>query len=258
MELHRTITECVKKILTREERRGIEEKGEIFDKEDTKVIGYGELLEEVTIDDKPKPQLVVLVKPEIIEDEVRDLILMRGKEGRRTYRNTIVVLCPHQQVNFNTLLTFAAKIKSAEEVMESLTEYYTDKDIRSLQERKLKDYIQDNLRLLNEHLLSALTRIAYPVREAGRDEIKWTITSAASAIIPQVEAGLKNPATGPKLRLDISFKDLAEFLKINQNWDLIEGTNRYAFRNILETFYAVTSAPLTTRHAIEYAIKKGV
>ncbi|MCS7097590.1 MAG: ATP-binding protein [Candidatus Methanomethyliaceae archaeon] len=258
LELHRTITECVKKILTREERRGIEEKGEIFDKEDTKVIGYGELLEEVTIDDKPKPQLVVLVKPEIIEDEVRDLILMRGKEGRRTYRNTIVVLCPHQQANFNTLLTFAAKIKSAEEVMESLTEYYTDKDIRSLQERKLKDYIQDNLRLLNEHLLSALTRIAYPVREAGRDEIKWTITSAASAIIPQVEAGLKNPATGPKLRLDISFKDLAEFLKINQNWDLIEGTNRYAFRNILETFYAVTSAPLTTRHAIEYAIKKGV
>ncbi|MEM2787819.1 MAG: DUF499 domain-containing protein [Archaeoglobaceae archaeon] len=258
LELYRTITECAKNMLIRKERRGIEERGEVFDEKNTTIIGYGDLFEEITIDDEPYPQLVVLVKPEINEDEVRNIILMKGKEGRRTYRNTIVVACPHQQADFKTLLSFSAKIKSAEEVMDSLAEYYTDKDIRKLQETKLKNYIQDNMRLLNEHLLSALTRIAYPAKEAGKDEIKWTITSAASAIIPQVEAGLKNPATGPKLRTDISFRDLAEFLKMNQNWDLIEGTNRHTFRSILDTFYTVTSAPLTSRNAIEQAIKRGV
>ncbi|HLI45881.1 MAG TPA: DUF499 domain-containing protein, partial [Geobacterales bacterium] len=258
LELYRAITECAEKILIRKVKKGIEERGEVFDEKNTTVIGYGDLLEEITMDDEPRPQLVVLVKPEINEDEVRNIILMKGKEGRRTYRNTIILTCPHQQADFKTLLSFAAKIKSAEEVMERLTEYYTDKDIRNLQEKKLKDYIQDNTRLLSEHLLSALTRIAYPAKEAGKDTVKWTTTSAASAIIPQVEAGLKNPATGPKLRTDISFKDLAEFLKMNQNWDLIEGTKRYTFRNVLDTFYSVTSAPLTTRYAIEYAIKRGV
>jgi predicted AAA+ superfamily ATPase len=257
LELYKVITDYAKNILVRKERKGIEERGEIFDEGNTIVIGYGETLE-ITIDDEPHPQLVVLVKPEIGEEEVRDIILMRGREGRRTYRNTVVVICPHPQAEFKTLLGFAAKIKSAEEVMESLTEYYSDKDIRNLQEKKLKQYIQDNTRLLNEQLLSALTRIAYPAREAGRDEVKWTMTSAASAIIPQVEAGLKNPATGPKLRTEISFRDLTDFLKMNQNWDLIEGTARHTLREILNTFSVVTSAPLTTRYAIEQAIREGL
>jgi len=257
LELYKVITDYAKNILERKERKGIEERGEIFDERNTIVIGYGETLE-ITIDDEPHPQLVVLVKPEIGEEEVRDIILMRGREGRRTYRNTVVVICPHPQAEFKTLLGFAAKIKSAEEVMESLTEYYSDKDIRNLQEKKLKQYIQDITRLLNEQLLSALTRIAYPAREAGRDEVKWTMTSAASAIIPQVEAGLKNPATGPKLRTEISFRDLTDFLKMNQNWDLIEGTARHTLREILNTFSVVTSAPLTTRYAIEQAIREGL
>jgi len=258
LELYKAITECAKNILIRKEKRGIEEYGEIFNGKNTVVIGYGEMLEETAIEDKPQLQLVVLIKPEIDEEEVRNIILMKGKGSRRTYRNTIVVVCPHQQANFKTLLSFAAKIKSAEEVMNNLVEYYTDKDIRNLQEKKLKNYKQDNIRLLNEHLLSALTRIAYPAKGAGKDEIKWIITSAASAIIPQVEAGLKNPATGPKLRTEISFKDLTDFLKMNQNWDLIEGKNRYRFREIIDTFYTVTSAPLTTRYAIEQAIKSGL
>ncbi len=258
LELYREITECAKKILVRKERRGIEEGGAVFDEKSTEVLGYGDKSEEIRIDDEPKPRLIVLIKPEVSEEEVRNIILMKGREGWRTYRNTIVVACPHQQADFKTLLDFAAKIKSANEVMNSLAEYYTDRDIRDLQQKKLKEYIQDNTRLLNEHLLSALTRIAYPAKVAGKDEIKWTMTSAASAIIPQIEAGLRNPATGPKLRTDISFRDLADFLKMNQNWDLIEGTSRYMFRGILDTFYAVTSAPLTTRHAIEQVVKSGI
>ncbi len=258
LELYRTITEQAKDILTREEKKGIEELGEIFEKKKTTIIGYGDLFEGVKIDDEPYPRLVVLVRPEINEEEVRNIILMKGKEGKRTFRNAVVVVCPHQKADFKILLSFAAKIKSAEEVMESLVEYYSDRDIRNLQEKKLKTYIQDNKKMLSEHLLLALTRIAYPTKESGKDDIKWTTTSAASAIIPQVEAGLKNPATGPKLRTSISFRDLVDFLKTNQNWDLIEGTDIYTFRSILDTFYTVTSAPLLSRHTIEQAIKEGV
>jgi len=258
LELYKVINKYAESILIRKEKKGIEERGEVFDEKNTKVIGYGDILEETEISDEPEPKLIVLVKPEIDEEEVRNIILMKGKEGRRTYRNTIVVVCPNKQADFRLFLSFAAKIKSAEEVMDSLAEYYKDKDIRSLQEKKLKEYIDGNTKMLNEHLLSTLTRIAYPVKEAEKDEIRWIATSAASAIIPQVESGLKNPATGPKLRTDISFKDLAEFLKMNQNWDLIEGASRYTFRSILDTFYTVTSAPLTTRYAIEQAIKKGI
>ncbi|MEM3648090.1 MAG: DUF499 domain-containing protein [Thermoproteota archaeon] len=258
LELYKTITECANNILIRKERKGIEERGEIFDEKNTRVVGYGEIMEELIVNDEPRPQLVVLVKPEVDDEEVRSIILMRRKDGRRTYRNTVVVACPHKQVDFKILLNLAAKINSAEEVMDTLTEYYTDKDVRKLQESKLKDYIQDNMKLLNEYLLSALTRIAYPSKEAEKDEVKWTTTTAASAIIPQVEAGLKNQATGPKLRTDISFRDLNDFLKLNQNWDLVEGTGRYTFRDIVNTFYTVTSAPLTTRNAIELAVKQGV
>ncbi|MGB9622605.1 MAG: DUF499 domain-containing protein, partial [Candidatus Bathyarchaeia archaeon] len=257
LELYREITDCAKNTLIRKERRGIEECGEVFNEKNTIVIGYGDMVE-VAVDDKPSLQLIVLVKPEVNEEEVRNFILMKGEAGRRTYRNTIVVACPHKQADFKTLLTFAANKKSAEEVMDSLAEYYKDKDIKSLQEKKLKDYIHYNEKMLSDHLLSTLTRIAYPAKERGNDEVKWTVTSAASAIIPQVEKGLKDPATGPKLRTDISFRDLADFLKNNQNWDLVEGTSRHEFREILDTFYTVTSAPLTTRYAVEQAIKRGV
>lgn len=258
LELYNEITKRVGNILVRKERRGAKERGEIFDERNTIVIGYGDLIEEVEISDEPRPRLVVLVKPEVSEEEVRNIILMRGREGRRTYRNSIFVVCPRENADFKALLSFAAKIKSAEEVMDSLEEYYRDKDIRGLQEKKLKSYIEDNESLLNEQLLSILTRIAYPVRKGDKDDIEWITTTAASAIIPQVEAGLKSPATGPKLRTDLSFRDLADFLKRNQNWDLIEGTSRYAFKSVLDTFYTVTSAPLITRYALEQAIKKGV
>jgi len=255
LDLYRTIKECTKNILVKKVKKGKEEYGEIFNEENTTVIGY---LEDIKISDDPNPKLVVIVKPEINDEEVRNVILMKDKEGKRNYRNSVIVVCPSQQTDFKTLLLLAAKIRTAEEVLGSLVEYYEDKDIRNLQEKKLKNYIHNNNELLNQQLLSTLTRIAYPAKESGKDVVKWTITSAASAIIPQVEIGLKNPATGPKLRTDISFRDLAEFLKTNQNWDLIDGSNRYTFRNILDTFYTVTSAPLTTRNAIEEAIKRGI
>jgi hypothetical protein len=261
LELYKAITDRAKEIVVKKEKkRGrIEEPGELFNKRNTIVIGYGDQIwEEIKIKDEPSPKLVVLIKPEVNDEEVRKIILMKGESGRRTFRNTIAVICPPPDADFETLLMYAAKIKAAEEVMKALPEYYRDKELRTLQEGTLKKYIQNNENILNEQILATLTRIAYPTRGKIGDEIKWVNTTPSSSIISQAELGLKDPTTGPKLRTDFTFNDLTEFLKRNQNWDLVEGNTRREFRDITNVFYEVTSAPFTTRAAIEQAIRQGI
>jgi len=259
LELYEVLKEKVKGLILKKEKKGLVERGEVFNESNTIVIGYGEEIgREIIIEDNASMRLVVIVRPDIDEEEVRKIILFKGESGKRIYRNTIAVVCPHKETNFEELLLLAAKIKAAEDVMGSLSEYYKDKEIKNLQEGKLKKYIQEKENLLNQHLLTALTRIAYPSRSAVGDDIKWVNTLASTSIIAQVEAGLKDPATGPKLRLDFSFKDLADFLKVNQNLDLIEGSKPHEFRDIINVFYHVTAAPFTTRAAIERAIREGI
>jgi predicted AAA+ superfamily ATPase len=259
IEVYRVLKESVKGLLLRREKRGPIEKGEVFDERNVVIIGYGDYIwEGALIRDEPSMKLVVLIKPEVSEDEVRSLILMRGEGSRRTYRNTVVVVCPHLNADFERLHSLAAQILASKEVMESLAEYYADKEIRGLMERKLKvheDSVRNNLNL---NLLSTLTRIAYPRMGATADEVGWVETTASSSIISQVEAGLKDPGTGPKLRTDFSFRDLADLLKMNLNWDLVEGLERREFREIVNFFYTATVAPLTNRSAIERALLGGV
>jgi predicted AAA+ superfamily ATPase len=262
LELYKFLTKRTRDILVRKEsKKGVVEEGEIFNERNTIVIGYGDdVWRETVISDDPSMKLVVLVKPDVTEEEVRKIILMKGESGKRVFRNTIAVVCPSLDANFETILRYVAKVKAAEEVMSTLSEYYTDKEIKDIQERKLKKYIQENGNLLNQQLLSTLIKIAYPARgkEKVTDEIRWTTTSSSSSLISQVEIGLKDPSTGPKLKTVFSFSDLAIFLKQNQNWDLIEGMERREMKEIINVFYTLTSAPFTTRTAIEQAIRQGL
>jgi len=257
--LYKVLKDSVGGLLVKREKRGVVERGEVFDERNTVIVGFGDyLLEGALVKDDPSIKLVVFVKPEVEEEEVKSLILTRGEGGRRTYRNTVVILCPHLNADFERLHSLAAKILASQEVMGGLAEYYTDKEIRGLMESKLKRY-EDGIRNnLNQNILSTLTRIAYPRRGADGDEIDWVETTASSSIILQVEAGLKDPATGPKLRTVFSFSDLAELLKMNVNWDLVEGAERREVREIVNFFYTSTVAPLTTRDAIERALLDGL
>ncbi|MGC9202816.1 MAG: DUF499 domain-containing protein [Thermoproteota archaeon] len=261
LELYKFLVDHTKNILTRKEgKKGIViEQTEIFSERNTTVIGYGDdVFGHSLIQDTPAMKLVVLIKPEVNEEEVRKIILMAGESGRRTYRNTVAVVCPSPKSDFNELLRYAAKITAAKEVLGSIAEYYTEKEIRELQQGKLKNYIQKNENFLNQQILLTLTRIAYPERKEMSDDIKWFETTASSSIISQVEAGLKNAITGPKIKTDFSFDDLNTFLKQNQNWDLVEGSNVREVREIVNIFYTLTSAPFTTRSAIERAIREGL
>jgi hypothetical protein len=261
LELYNILAEYAKGIVTgKESKKGtVTERGEIFNERNTIIIGYGtNVSKETVIADNPLMKLVVFVKPDVSEEDVRNIILMFGESGRRTFRNTVAVACPHPEANFDILLMYVARIKAAEEVMDTLAEYYTDKEIRDLQQGKLKRYIQYNNNLLDQQLLATLTRLAYPAKGKVGDEVRWVNTTVSSSLISQVEAGLKDPSTGPKLRTDFDFNDLAEFLKQNQNWDLVEGIERRELRDIVNVFNTVTSAPFTTHNAIEQAIRQGL
>jgi predicted AAA+ superfamily ATPase len=257
--LYRVLKESVSELLVKRERRGVVERSEVFDEKNTIVVGFGDYLwEGALVKDDPSVKLVVFIKPDVNEEEIRSLILTRGEGSRRTYRNTVVALCPHLNADFDRLHLLAAKILASQEVMGSLAEYYTDKEVRGIMEAKLKRY-EDGIRNnLNLNLLSTLTRIAYPRRSSTGDEVDYVETTASSSIISQVEAGLKDPSTGPKLRTDFSFSDLAELLKSNLNWDLVEGAGRREFREIVNFFYTSTVAPITTRSAVERALLDGL
>ena len=262
LTLYRFLADHARGILVRESKRKkktLAEFGEVFSRKNTIIIGYGdEVWKEVVIDDDPSLKLVVLVKPDVDEESVRDIILMGPHGGRRTFRNTVAVVCPSWSADFNVLLGYAARIKAAEEVRGALSEYYKDKEIRSLQERKLKSYIQNNVMLLQQQLLTTLTRVYYPVKIQERDDVKCIDAVPSSSIILQVEAALKDPRTGPKLRTDFSFNDLVEFLRRSQGWDLVEGEKRFEFKDILRVFYTTAAAPFTTREAVEQAVRQGV
>lgn len=250
--LYKALKDYVRSVLVRREGRRIE-RGEAFKEQNVTIIGYGDL-GQIPIKDDESLKLVVFVKPDVNKEDVKKVVLQRPEGGKRTFANTVVAVYPSPDADFNALLRYVANIKSAEEIMDTLSEYYTDRDIRSLQQRKLKRYIDDNVKLLTSLLLGVLTSVAYP-RGGDIEEARAT---PSTSIIAQVEALLKDPRTGEKLRTDIGFKDLGEFLRKLLNWDLVEGDRRFEFREIVEVFYTNTAAPFTTREALEQAILFGV
>jgi len=257
--LHRTIEENIRSnIISR--RRGAEEKSLAFEEKNVTVIGYAEEpWAKKEIEDTPVLKLVVYAKPDVEEEEIRRIIFSAGGSGRRTYRNTVAVLLPKEGYNFNSLLVYAAKINAAKEVQEKLEEFFRDRDIRSIQESKLKKYLQGCEENLKHEILSAFTRIAYPSRKGTEDIVKYVVTAASNSIISQAEAGLSDPSTGPKIRVDFSFDELRDFIKANLGVDLVEADDAAkTFDEIVILFYANPSAPFTTREAIEAAIRNGV
>jgi len=259
LPLHRTVEENVMSMLV-SRRKGVKEKSLVFREKDAVVIGYAEEpWARKEIEDSPSLKLVVIARPEIEEEEVRKIIFMAGESGRRVYRNTVAALLPKRDYKFDRLLLYAARINAAGEVQENLEEYYRDKDIRSLQEAKLKKYIQGCVENLKAEILSAFTRIAYPVREGTEDVVRYVETAASNSLISQAEAGLTDPGTGPKIRVDFSFEDLREFIKANLGVDIAEADGAAkTFGEIVTLFYSSPSAPFTTRDAIETAIRNGV
>ncbi len=260
LDLYRKLVDYAEKALVGSIKKGERPAGEVFTTRNTVIAGYGDDIrsKELIAKDIQSLRLLVLIKPGIKEEELRDIILNRPEGGGRTFANTIVVVYPPSNADFDTVLRYIAKIEAAKEIQSSLDDYYKDKDIKKLQEGKLKSYIQENEGSLMQQILSIMTKVAYPRRGRDGNDVNFVETSPSSSLISQVEMVLKDPRTGPKLRTDLRFEDLATFLKDNFGWDLRDGNKQFEFREILEVFYTNTAAPFTTREAVKDALLSGL
>ncbi|MEO0242701.1 MAG: DUF499 domain-containing protein [candidate division WOR-3 bacterium] len=263
LNLYRALAEQAKRLLVRKSRRGerFELAPFLFSEKRTYIIEYGSSVYGLPeIEDKPEHQLIVFVKPRdsISDREVEDVIL-RFKGGLRTYKNSVAAVLPKTEADFEKMLNYVAKIKAAEEVGKELKELFRgDEELAKIRQEKLKQYVQEVENRLNSELLFALTCIAYPRMEDGRDAIHYVVTAPLDAIIMQAEAALEDSSTGPKMRRKINFDELTSFLNRLLKWDLVGGDRPIEFDKILEVFYTNTAAPFTKRDVVEEAIREGL
>ncbi|MEM4488724.1 MAG: DUF499 domain-containing protein [Desulfurococcaceae archaeon] len=263
LNLYQALAKRAEELLIRKPRRGerLEWTPFLFSEKRTYIIEYGtSVYSPPKIEDKPEYQLIVFVKPRdsISDKEVEDAIL-GSKGGLRTYRNTVAAVLPKVEADFEKMLSYAAKIEAAKEISSELKEFFRgDEELAKIRQEKLRHYIQEIENRFNSELLFALTCVAYPRMEDGRDTVHYVVTTSLGAIIAQAEAALEDSSTGPKMRRRISFDELTSFFSRLLKWDLVGGDRPIEFGKILEVFYTNTAAPFTRRDVVEEAIREGL
>lgn len=264
LDLYKIVKERVNGLLMKKTKRGERSKWEppVFDIEKTQVIVYGdEIYGQLEIEDEPVYRLIVIVKPrEYISDRDVEDIILKYKGSMRTYKNTIAVLLPKHGANFESILSYAAELKAAEEIHEELKEMlHEDEDLLKIRREKLRRYAQSVTDMLDSELLSTLTCIAYPKMNRNRQDIVDYGYKAepSDTLIAQAVSILADPSVD-KIRSRIRFNDLVEFLSRLLGWDLVDGEKPIEFDKILEVFFTNTAAPFTRREVIENAILSGL
>ncbi len=250
--------EVTKSILFPSKKKGKGEiqRSELFDKSKSFVVSaFNQELASANTPDGPEMKLVVIADESASEDLIRQVIFYEG-EKPRTYKNTVVVVSPVKdgQGIFPEILRKIARHLAAEEVKDSLPEYYQDKDLIKLQERRLKNFSQRNYEGAQQASLGYLRSVNFPkdINEVGTVE-----ASIGVSIASQTEEALTNPPY-IKYRRDFDFDDLVNFLKMVYNRDLIEGEERIPFSTLLNWFTTNPKANFMTRSMLERVVKSGV
>jgi predicted AAA+ superfamily ATPase len=228
----------------------------VFKNPKTTIVSPGfDLTQDISVPDDDKMKIVVFVK-EPVSNEDLERVLLSSQGSRRLRINTTIAIYPDPNKKIDDLLPFIAKTMAASQVMENLKEYYADQEVRSLQQRKLNAYTDENELHAKEGLLSTLTRIAYPTTGPA---IKTVDAQKGPSLVEQVERALNSASTQYKIRQKIDFDDLKEYLKGNFSIDLVEGVKPIEFRYIYdELFLAKPEGPFVARNQIEDAIREGL
>lgn len=205
--------------------------------------------------DSPDMKLVVFADEIVSEDLIRQTVFFEGQKPR-TYSNTVVVVAPTKNNHeiFPNLLRSLAKHLAAEEVKDSLPEYYQDRELVKLQEKRLKEFSQRNLGGAQQSTLALLRAVHFP---KNINDVGTTEASIGVSIASQTEEALTNPPF-MKYRRDFSFNNLVEFLKENYNRDIIKGEERMSFKDLFDKFTTNPKANFMTRPLLEKVIRQGV
>jgi predicted AAA+ superfamily ATPase len=203
----------------------------------------------------PKMKLVIFLKQPVEEEELENTIL-RFRGSRRDFVNTVVAVHPDPMKRLEDILIYMARLEAARQVHKNLKEYYSDEDVRRLQEKKLKDYMGENESLARDTLLSILTKVSYPFIGPS---VKTIDALKSSSIVEQVERTLNSALAGYKIRDKITFGDLSSYLEKSSNIDLVNGDKPYDFNYIYQDlFLAKPDPPFVTKNQIESAILEGL
>jgi len=219
-------------------------------------IGPGDIVDDVVVEDNDRMKLIIFTKPETHIDEVEKLLRYSGRTPRiRT--NTLAAIYPDPHKNIKELILHLAKEDAANTVIENLSEYFPDEDVRNIQQKRLKNYVAENDHAVKDGLLGILTKVAFIGEESL---IKVMDAQKSSSIIEQVEKALISAKAGGKIREEIDFEDLRGYIKKVTNIDLVEnGNNPLEFRYILDDlFLSRSDAPFVSRSQLEEALKKGL
>jgi hypothetical protein len=216
--------------------------------------GY-DVAQDISVPDDEKMKLVVFLKQDVSAEDVEN-VLLRSEGARRLRPNTIVAVCPDTAKSLDDLLLFAAKFEASAQVAENLKEYYADQDVRSLQQKKLKRYSDENELHVKDGLLTTLSKVAFPT---SGPSVKIISAQKAPSLVEQVERALNSASAGYKIRERIDFEDLVGYLKNSFNIDLIDDEKAVDFKYVFDDlFLAKPEGPFVARAQIEQALRQGI
>jgi len=160
---------------------------------------------------------VIIYLGSLKEEQAEDLIL-----GYRDYKNTTVVLDTSSMDSLNRLLDYASWLYVIDDLVEKgeLERIYKDKDIRKLNESKLKEVKRGKMEDFKKLAPSVFKRVWYPAGE----KVLYAETAAKKSLLGNVCTALEIRGVGKLLRpeevdLEAFLKKLAETgANLEEDW----------------------------------------
>ena len=201
-------------------------------------------------------ELDVTRKNEILQE----VIYSTSSGGMRKYANTIYVVYPEQKESLLPAINYAKKTMACEEVsredlVSSLLKGIGGQELeiaRAVYRSKIDSYCSNATQSFYYSVISALSKLAYPVqKDTIRTIAEVDIPIKTTSIIFAVEQALSLK----KVRLDLDF-DTLRFLLESIGIDFNSATRKVS--DIIDYFYSNPKLPAVPEKAIKDAIAQGV
>jgi len=206
-------------------------------------------------------EIDVARKNEVLEE----IIYRTSSGGSRRYANTVYVVYPERRESLVPVLEYAKKVIACEEakkenvvdtLLQGLKISGQELEIaREVYRRKIDRYCESAILGFYNMIVTALSRVAYPVMKDNRrtvDEVDLFIR--ATSIVYGVEETLAREGL-KKVRRDLDF-DTFKYLLTSIGVDLNSTSRRVG--DIIDYFYSNPRLPAVPEEAIKEAIAEGL
>ena len=229
----------------------------IFNKRNFKVTSDPEV--EIPNDEAYK--LIVYVAESVTKEELYSLIY-RYREGERRFKNTVAVMSPVSSTAFQKCEELTARLLACEAVAEKLTEIYAGMpdEVKSIQKSLIDKIKRAAETELQDAILSAFKKIAYPKFENGRQSIGDAQSSeTAVSLVEHAYLALTQPLIGKIIEeKELSYDALERYVEDVMQIKLGESANHsHSIGTIRDWFRTNPALPMVEDDAILDAIVEG-